>query len=535
MLKLNRRTLMTGVATAALATVLTGAPMRAIAEEPVRGGTLSVHMPQEQRTLNPALRASTGVYVIASKIMEPLMDLDEQGALVPMLATSWEGSEDGLTYTFKLREGVKWHDGTPFTSADVQFTAMELWKKYQNYGTALHANLVSVETPDDHTAVFTYSRPMPADLLFGAIPDLGYISPRHIYEGTDILANPANVAPIGTGPFKFDQYERGQYVIAVRNEDYWRAGFPYLDRIIWRFISDKAAAAAALESGQVHMSNYSSLSLADMDRLSKDDRFEVSARGNTRQPFQNTVEFNNRRENLKDVRVRRAIIHALDTDFFIENFLYGNGNRAQGPIPKASDKFFKEGRVDYEYDVDKANALLDEAGFERGGDGTRFELTMHVPPFGEDIPLWATFVQQSLDAVGIKVRILNVDAATYLKEVYGEWNFDLSTGWHIFRADPAISTMVWYRSGSPDGTAFTNQWGWTDPKADEMIDAAASELDTEKRRAMYPDIVDRLNTELPIWMAIDRSFMSTTSEKVRNHHNNPRWPSSHWADVWVVE
>lgn len=531
MIKLTRRVLLLGTAAAAIA-LTAHAP--SFAEEPVRGGTLSVHMPQEQRILNPALRASTGVYVIASKIMEPLMDLDADGNFVPMLATSWEGTPDGLTYTFKLREGVTWHDGTPFTSADVQFTAMELWKKHQNYGTALHANLTSVDTPDEHTAVFNYSRPMPASLLFGAIPDLGYIAPKHVYEGTDILANPANEAPMGTGPFKFETYERGQYVIAVRNENYWREGFPYLDRIVWRFITDKAAATAALEAGQVHMSNYSSLPLADMDRLSRDDRFEVSSRGNERQPFQNTIEFNLRRDQLKDVRVRRAIVHAIDTDFFIENFLYGNGQRAQGPIPHVSTSFFQDGRVDYAYDVDKANALLDEAGFERGSDGTRFEVTLHMPPFGEDIPLWGTFIQQSLDEVGIRVRLINTDSATYLREVYSG-DFDLSTGWHIYRADPAISTMVWYRSGSPEGTAFTNQWGWVDPKADAMIDAAAFEIDEAKRRAAYPEIVDYLNTEVPLWMAVDRMFMSVTSDKVRNHHNNPRWPSSHWADVWVVE
>ena len=533
MLKITRRSMFLASAAALAVTVATS--NFTLAQEPVRGGTLVVHMPQEQRILNPALRASTGVYVIASKIIEPLMDLDEDGQLVPMLATEWSGTPDGLTYTFKLREGVSWHDGTPFTAADVQFTAMELWKKHLNYGTQLQAHLESVETPDDHTAIFHYSRPMPADLLFGAMPDLGYIAPKHIYEGTDILANDANTAPIGTGPFKFVEYERGQYVVAERNPDYWREGLPYLDRVVWRFITDKAAASAAIEAGQVHMSNYSSLPLADMDRLGRDDRFEVSPRGNEGQSFQNTIEFNLRRPELSDVRVRRAIIHALDTDFFIENFLYGNGTRAHGPIPAVSTAFYQPSSVDYEYDLDKANALLDEAGFPRGSDGTRFALTLLFPPFGEDLPLWATFIQQSLEEVGVKVDVQRPDSATYLKSVYADWNFDLSLGWHIYRSDPAISTMVWYRSGSPEGTAFTNQWGWKDENIDAMIDAAAFEVDPEKRKALYPEIVDALNTEVPIWMAIDRMFMSVTSNKVKNHHNNPRWPSSHWADVWVEE
>jgi peptide/nickel transport system substrate-binding protein len=503
-------------------------------QQPRRGGILTVHMAQEQRILNPALRASTGVYVIASKIMEPLADLDQEGRPVPMLATSWEGTADGKTITVKLREGVTWHDGKPFTSADVQHTAMEMWKKHLNYGTTLHQFLDAVDTPDATTAIFRYSRPMPMDLFIRSMPDLGYIAPKHVYQGTNPLENPANTAPIGTGPFKFVQYERGQFVIADRNPNYWRQGLPYLDRIVWRFITDKAAATAALESGQVLMSNYSSIPIADLDRLKKDPRFEVSTRGNEGQPFHNTIEFNHRRKELADVRVRRAIIHAIDTNFFAENFLYGFGKRGTGPIPTTSKAFYTPGAPDYPFDRKKAEALLDEAGYKRGPDGTRFSVRIVPAPWGEDVPLWATFMQQSLAPVGIKGEIINYDAAGYLSKVYRDNEFDISTGWHIYRADPAISTMVWYHSGSPKGTAFTNQWGWASKEIDTMIDEAAFEIDPAKRQARYPEIVKALNTEAPIWMAIEREFASVTSKRLQNHHNNPRWPSSHWADAWLA-
>ena len=168
-----------------------------------RGGTLTSHLSGEQRILNPALRASTGVYAITSKMIEALVDLDADGKPTGVLATGWEAAPDGKTITFKLREGVKWHDGQPFTAADVQYNAMELWKVHLNYGTQLQRYLVAVDTPDDHTAVFRYERPMPLDLLLRALCDLGYVVPKHIFAGTDVLANPANTAPIGTGPFKF--------------------------------------------------------------------------------------------------------------------------------------------------------------------------------------------------------------------------------------------------------------------------------------------------------------------------------------------
>lgn len=188
--------------------------------------------------------------------MEPLIDLKKDG-YEGVLATDWSSSEDGKQITFKLRENVRWHDGQPFGCDDVAFTAMAFWKPILNYSSTLQANLQSVESPDPLTAVFNYSEPMPLDLLVAAMPDLGHPVPKHLYEGTDLLRNPYNQAPVGTGPFKFAEYERGQYIIAVRNDDYWRGPeFPYLDRVIWRFIPDKAAAAAALEAGEVLASGY---------------------------------------------------------------------------------------------------------------------------------------------------------------------------------------------------------------------------------------------------------------------------------------
>ena len=317
------------------------AKAQAVAVAGVRkGGVLTSHLSGEQRILNPALRASTGVYIITSKIVESLVDLGPDGKPVPVLATGWDAALDGKTVTFKLREGVQWHDGKPFTAADVQYTAVELWKKYLNYGTQLQQYLDAVDMPDPHTAVFRYARPMPLDLLLRALCDLGYIAPRHVFEGTNVLENPANTAPIGTGPFKFVQYERGQYVMADRNPSYWREGFPHLDRIVWRFITDRAAAAAALETGQVQVTCYNGISLSDLDRLKSDPNYVVTTKGSEGNAFQNTLEFNHRRKELSDVRVRRAIAHAVDVPFFIENFLYGQGKPATGPIPSTSIGFF---------------------------------------------------------------------------------------------------------------------------------------------------------------------------------------------------
>jgi peptide/nickel transport system substrate-binding protein len=137
--------------------------------------------------------------------------------------------------------------------------------------------------------------------------------------------------------------------------------------------------------------------------------------------------------------------------------------------------------------------------------------------------------------VGIKVEIVRNDGGGFLKSVYADHNFDLASGWHQYRNDPAVSTTVWYRSGQPKGAPWTNQWGWTDPAVDKVIDDAATEVDPVKRKALYGEFVRMVNTELPIWTPIEQIFVTTISAKARNHSNTPRWGSSTWHDLWLAE
>jgi peptide/nickel transport system substrate-binding protein len=359
---LDRRSALIGGTSLALTT---GLPFAAHAtDEPRRGGVLVVQTYSDLKTLNPAMRTSYAIHVFTSKMIEPLVDLGPNNEPVPKLAVSWDSSPDGKTITFKLRDGVKWHDGKPFTSADVQFCAMEMWKKYQNYGTLLHKELQAVDTPDALTAVFRYGQPMPLPLLLRAAPELCYVVPRHVFEGTDLLKNPANLAPIGTGPFRFVSYQPDQQLIVERNPDYWVPGQPYLDRVIVRVIVDAAAAAAALEAGDTQISFFSSVPRTDLARLAQDPHFRVSTKGNEAYTIFNTLGYNTRRKELADVRVRRAIAHSLDLEFYGKEFLLGYGKRAQGPVPTTSSFFVPGAAPAYPFDLQKAEALLDEAGLQ---------------------------------------------------------------------------------------------------------------------------------------------------------------------------
>ena len=522
---------------AAAAAALTSIAGTAPAQEVQRGGTLVVGVSSEQRILNPALRASTGVYVFTGKIMEPLIDKTYEGYR-PVLATGWEGSDDGLTVTLELREGVSWHDGEAFTCEDVAFSAENMWRELLNYGSTLHQHLDRVECPDDHTAVFHYNEPMPIELFLAAAPDLGHPAPAHLFEGTDILQNPVNTAPVGTGPFIFRQYERGQFVMAERNPDWWGAGeedYPYLDRIVWQFIKDPSAAAAAVEAGQVLQFGFNGLSMADLVRLADDPRFTVGNEGYENNVAHSTVEFNHRNPILADVRVRQAIAHALDREFAIETIMRGFAKPGVGPVPSSGGVNFTDDVPTYEYDPAKAEAMLDEAGYPRGDDGTRFSLKLRSAPWGEYTKLWGDFIAQSLGEVGIEVEQVANDAAGFLSGVYRDHDFDLANGWHQFRADPAVSTTVWLRSGAPVGTPWSNQFGFIDEEMDQLIDAAASETDPDLRASMYHDLQRHVQETLPVYFAIEHPFVSITNNRLHNHHNTPRWKSSSWYDLWMEQ
>ncbi len=519
---------------AAVAGTLAALPALA-EEEPRRGGTVVVHMVSEQRVLNPALRASTGVYNISGKIVEPLIDLTYDGP-VGILATDWSSTEDGLEITFNLREGVRWHDGEPFTCADVAFTAMEMWKERLNYSSTLQQHLQEVQCPDEHTAVFVYSEPMPLELLVAAMPDLGHPMPKHLFEGTDYERNELNAAPIGTGPFRFVEYQRGQYVIADRNEDYWRGpDYPYLDRIIWRFITDRSAAAAALEAGQIHISGFNGISMSDIVRLDGDDRFEVGSQGYENNVAHSTIEFNHRNPALADLRVRQAILHAVDIDDAIQTIMRGFATPGRGPVPSTGGANFTDDVRVYDFDPERAIALLDEAGLTPDANGVRLRLRHRSAPWGEWTQLWGEYLAQSLGEVGIAVELVANDAPAFLTGVYRDHDFDTANGWHQFRSDPAVSTTVWLRSGAPVGTPWSNQFGYLNEEMDALIDAAAQELDPEKRAGMYHELQRMAKEELPVVFAIEHPFISVTSTRLRNHHNTPRWKSSSWHDLWLAE
>ncbi|WP_026782450.1 ABC transporter substrate-binding protein [Pleomorphomonas koreensis] len=529
---LSRRSLIKASLVLAASTALS--TNRLFAQDKTR---LVVAADSEPKNLNPAIVASNGVFFLSSKVIEPLAEAsyDGENGLAPRLALSWEGADDGLSVTFKLREGVTWHDGQPFTSEDVAFSALEVWKPLQNLGRSVFANLEAVDTPDEHTAVFRFGKPTPVQLIRNALPAVTAVLPKHVFAGSDLKAAPTIDKLIGTGPFKFTEYKPGEYYLLSKNDNYWDKGEPKVDEIVFRVLPDRAGAGAALEAEEIHLAAFSAVPLADLDRISKVPGIKVISKGYEALTYQLVVEINHRRKELADLKVRQAIAHAIDKEFVVNTIFLGYAAASTGPVPKNAPEFYTADVPTYDFSVDKANALLDEAGYKRGDDGVRFRLKLLPAPYFNETRQFGDYLRQALAAVGIDATIVNNDAAAHQKAVYTDHDFDLAVAPPVFRGDPAISTTILVRSGTPDGVPFSNQGGYANAELDALIDKAAETVDTAARTELYKEFQKDVAADLPLINVAEWGFITVARDSVENVASNPRWAVSNWADVGLKE
>ncbi len=504
-------------------------------DTPQSGGTLVVANDTEYRSINPAIVASNGVFFISSKIVEPLAEMDYETGLKPLLAESWEGSDDGRSFTLNLRQGVTWSDGKPFTSADVAFSAMNVWKEKQNIGRQIFKNLEAVDTPDEHTAIMRFSEPSPGQLIELALPAVTAVLPAHLLEGQNLDETPYNAQPVGTGPFVFGEHRPGEFYRLTKNENYWQEGLPYLDEIVYRVLPDPGAKAAALETGDIHLTAFSAVPLTDMERLNAIDGITVVPKGYEGITYSATLDFNHRREELANPLVRKAIAHAIDRDFLVDVVFLGYAVPATGPVPPTAGDFFTDDTASYAFDTALAEKMLDEAGYPRDANGKRFSLRLRPAPWFQQTRDTGNYIRQALGAVGIDVEIVNADPGAHIKAVYTDHDFDMAIGSVVWRNDPAISTTILFKGGLDAGIPFANQWGYDSAEMDEIIAKGLSTINTADRTEVYKDFQRLVQEDVPIYFLTHFSFLSVARDEVQNVANNPRWATSNWADTWIAK
>ncbi|MEX3633393.1 ABC transporter substrate-binding protein [Paraburkholderia sp. BR14320] len=496
-----------------------------------RGGTLNFVVTPEPTALVDLATTATNVLKVSPKVVEGLLEYDFRLQPKASLATSWEVSDDSRKYVFHLRHDVKWHDGQPFTSADVAYSIQTLRQVHPRAKTTF-ANVTAVTTPDPYTVVVTLSKSAPY-LIKAFSSSETPIVPKHIYEGTDPLTNPANNAPIGTGPFRFVKWVRGSYVEYARNDDYWDKGKPLLDKIVVKVITDPAARTVAFEDGSVDLSGDTPVPLSDIERLKSNPKLALDQRGYEFQAGVTRIEFNLDNPVLKKLEVRQAIASALDRDVIRKVIFYGYATPLASPIIPTSP-YYDPAPAPYPFNVERANALLDEAGYPRKADGTRFALTVDPLPIGDLPTRTAAYVKSALARVGIAVTVRSQDLPAYLKRIYTDRDFDFSINGMSNLFDPVVGVARLYTSNNfRRGVPFTNGSHYSNPQIDLLFTQVAEETDEGRRKQLFSQIQRILEHDLPDINLVSPQYLTVYSRAVHNHTTGPDGVSASFADVWL--
>ncbi|MFM0096529.1 ABC transporter substrate-binding protein [Paraburkholderia nemoris] len=509
-------------------TLIYTAPAAAI-EAPNHGGTLTWLVTPEPASIIPLTTTAGGNAEIGPKVVEGLLTYDKDLSPRPLLATAWSVSKDGLQYRFTLRQGVKWHDGKPFTSADVAFSILTL-KQVHPRGRSTFANVTDVKTPDPYTAIIELSKPAPF-LLTALSGSESPIIPKHLYEGTDIAANPYNSAPVGTGPFVFKSFVHGSYILLERNPDYWDKPKPYVDKVIVRFLPDGAARAAALESGAANLGDQA-IPLSDVKRFTTLPNFNVDTTNWAYVSNHQQLIFNLDTPVLKDKAVRKAISQAIDVNALNRVVWYGYGQVSAAAIGVANTKYHDADIHYFPYDVAQANAALDAAGLKRGPDGKRFKLRLLFNPFQD--PRAADFVRQSLARIGIDGEIESYDFATYVKKAYTDRAFDITLEALSNVFDPTVGVQrVFWSKNFKIGLPFSNAAHYSNPEVDRLLEAASVETDEAKRRQLFIQFQQIVHDDIPSIEFGANPNITIVSKKVKEYAPTGEGLRGNFADLYI--
>ncbi len=495
------------------------------------GGELVVAQGADGTYYMPPFTGDGNVYNTKNCIFDSIVRLDKDLVPQPLLAHSWDISEDGLSYTFYLRDDVTWHDGEPFDAYDVYFTYqlianpltfsakrpyLDTVVGYSDLGAVVREldsqlgkesiseaehreramaayeewlELDAIEVVDDYTISFHLSEPQASFITIAT--EVGVV-PRHILEGAeDIMETDYIYKPITTGPFKFVEWVRGDYWILEANEDYF-LGRPYLDRIIFRVIPDETTRIHELLAGRVH---YIIPPSEDLDMLQDSPGVKVL---DGPAVSWDKFDFNLERHFFDDLRVRQAIAHALDKETMVRELYYGWREIAHGPFNPSFAWAHNPDVHVYEYDPDRAMEILREAGFDEESDGWyRNGQSMdfnHRTSTGHAAIERVEVFQRHMRDINVDMTIEPLESAAWLDAIFSS-NFDMMYyGWSGL-PDPDAYIYTVHHSSAIGGR---NVMKYRNDRVDELFDLARVAHDLDERAEYYFEIQEILAVEIPV-------------------------------------
>jgi peptide/nickel transport system substrate-binding protein len=445
---------------------------------PLRGGTLNVGLPSDCKTMDPVYSVQFTERQVLYLIFNTLVRYGPDFSIHPELAESWRIEEGGKRITFSLRGGVAFHDGTPFDAAAVK------WNIDRRLDPAaaspqreqLDPIIAAVEVVDGHTVAFILKAPYAGLLsLLGERPGF-MLSPT----ASDKLGKDFGNAPVGTGPFVFKEWVRGSHLAVERNSKYWEAGKPYLDRVVFRDISGAIVGLQRLLTREIDF--VADLSPQDVKQLQGRPGIALSPISIGRWY---ALQWHVFREPFNNERLRQAIAHAIDRKRINDIVMDGKGTLSDGPTPQGL-WWFDPNIKSYDYDPDKAKALLQEAGYGGG-----FEFTLSTPQVTAMSQI-NQLVQEQLEAIGIRLKLEPVaQSEWYAKLVRKETNF--SPNRWTQRPDPDGLLYILFHS-----KGYANTTGYKNDRVDALLEQARSSFDQVARKKLYGEVQAIIAREVPM-------------------------------------
>jgi len=510
------------------------------AESPVRGGTLVLGSRMDVQTLNPLMFASVEERQADYNIFDSLWFIGVGGELIPNLAREIPArenggiSEDGLTYTFRLRKNAKWHDDAPFTAKDVKFT----WETIMNpsfraQNRTGHDRVAAMEIIDNYTLRVKLKE------RYGPFVNSWietFIIPEHVLSSVkDLNTCEFNSKPVGTGPFKFQEWVRGDHLTFTANPSYHK-GRPYIDRLIIKIIPDTTAFYLQFKAGDMDVVGLDGIPPSFYDESKKLENVKLYPCGTK---LLEVIFLNQSKPLFKDKRVRQALYQSIDKRPIIEQVLYGIGKEAETYIPPFS-WYRKPGLKGHQYNVENAKKLLDQAGWKPGKegirekDGMKFEFDFATTAGTKTREEYQQIIQQQWQQIGVKANIKNLASPMLWGEYYQKSQFDAILGSFNVPVDPEISLRFHSQSIPIETGKGANYMCFKNAEFDSLLEAGARETDPNKRKEIYWKIQELFVDELPTLPLYFRYFVFATKAKVQNFNPNGNadgvttWNSREW-------
>ncbi|HEY5674554.1 MAG TPA: peptide-binding protein [Malonomonas sp.] len=463
-------------------------------------------------TLLPVLASDSASSGISGLVYNGLLRYDKDLQIEGELAESWEVSADNLTITFHLRKGVTWHDGAPFTAADVLFN-YQLYTD-PNTPTAYAESFKQVtkaEVLDPHTFRVIYDKPYAPALMSWAMP----VHPRHLLEGQDVTRSPLARNPVGTGPYRFKEWLGGEKIVLESNADYFE-GQPYIKRMVLRVIPDTSTQFLELQTGSL---DYMGLSPLQFDRQTETPAFRRLYSKYRYLNFGYTyLGYNLNRPLFQDKQLRHALAFAINKQELVDGVLLGYGVAATGPY-KPDTWVYNPQVARYAYNPEKSRQLLQQAGWiDTDGDGIRekdgkpLAFTI-VTNQGNDLRAkTGEIIQRRFREVGVDVQLRIIEWATFLKEFINPGNFDATIlGW---TGGPEPDQYnIWHSSKT--GPRQLNFIGFKNAEVDQLLEDGRRIFDQQQRKIYYDRFQEILAEEQPYTFLYIPEALPAVSKRFR--------------------